>query len=148
VIDGTLWLNLGDSYANAGAQRGNSNLNALAATPPPFALAILSVTLFAVLAQEPPAPLSIPKAGSGHGRALCTTSNFTGRGSGTALRAGSPFLKMERVREPEQYNMSQAVAGGIGSIGNINNPSIEFHAVERGLNTGAISRTYFRNERE
>jgi hypothetical protein len=137
VIDGTLWLNLGDSYANAGAQRGNSNLNALAATPPPFALAILSVTLFAVLAQEPPAPLSIPKAGSGHGRALCTTSNFTGRGSGTALRAGSPFLKMERVREPEQYNMSQAVAGRIGSIVNIHNPSIEFHAVERGLNTGA-----------
>lgn len=63
MIDGTLWLNLGDSYANAGAQRGNSNLNALAATPPPFALAILSVTLFAVLAQEPPAPLSIPKPG-------------------------------------------------------------------------------------
>src|SRR5204863_546844 len=50
---------------------------------------------------------------------------------------GSPFLKMDRVREPEQYNMSQAVPGRIGSIVNIHNPSIEVHTVERGINTGA-----------
>jgi endo-1,4-beta-xylanase len=29
---------------------------------------------------------------------------------------GSPYLKMERIREPEQYNMSQAVPGRISSI--------------------------------
>jgi acetyl esterase/lipase len=52
--------------------------------------------------------------------------------------SGSPFLKMDRVREPEQYNMSQAVPGRIGSIVNIHNPSIEFHPVDRGLNTGAV----------
>ena len=51
--------------------------------------------------------------------------------------AGSPFLKAERVREAEQYNMSQAVPGRIGSIVNIHNPSIEVHMVDRGLNTGA-----------
>ena len=51
--------------------------------------------------------------------------------------AGSPFLKAERVREAEQYNMSQAVPGRISSIVNIHNPSIEVHMVDRGLNTGA-----------
>ena len=51
--------------------------------------------------------------------------------------AGSPFLKAERVREAEQYNLSQAVPGRISSIVNIHNPSIEVHTVERGINTGA-----------
>jgi endo-1,4-beta-xylanase len=50
---------------------------------------------------------------------------------------GSPFLKAERVREAEQYNMSTAVPGRINSIVNIHNPSIEVHTVDRGLNTGA-----------
>lgn len=49
----------------------------------------------------------------------------------------SPYLKADRVGEPEQYNMSQAVAGRISSIVNIHNPSIEVHTVERGINTGA-----------
>ena len=49
---------------------------------------------------------------------------------------GSPFLNQQRVREPEQYNMNQSVPGRINSIVNIHNPSIEFHAVDRGLNTG------------
>src|SRR5437868_8312929 len=50
---------------------------------------------------------------------------------------GSPFLKAERVREAEQYNMRQTVPGRINSIVNIHNPSIEVHTVDRGLNTGA-----------
>ena len=50
---------------------------------------------------------------------------------------GSPFLNAARVREAEQYNMSQAVPGRINSIVNIHNPSIEVHTVDRGLNTGA-----------
>jgi endo-1,4-beta-xylanase len=44
---------------------------------------------------------------------------------------------MDRVREPEQYNMSQSVPGRINSIINIHNPSIEIHTVDRGINTGA-----------
>jgi endo-1,4-beta-xylanase len=44
---------------------------------------------------------------------------------------------MERVREAEQYNMSQTVPGRINSIVNIHNPSIEVHPVDRSLNTGA-----------
>jgi acetyl esterase/lipase len=50
---------------------------------------------------------------------------------------GSPYLKAERVKEAEQYNMSQAVPGRINSIVNIHNPSIEVHPVDRSLNTGA-----------
>lgn len=49
---------------------------------------------------------------------------------------GSPFLKVDRVREAEQYNMSKAVPGRISSIVNIHNPSIEVHTVESNLNTG------------
>lgn len=49
----------------------------------------------------------------------------------------SPLLKTARVTEPEQYNRSQVVPGRISSVVNIHNPSIEFHPVERGLNTGA-----------
>jgi endo-1,4-beta-xylanase len=49
----------------------------------------------------------------------------------------SPYLKTDKIREPEQYNMSQAVPGRISSIVSIHNPSIEVHTVERGINTGA-----------
>ena len=49
---------------------------------------------------------------------------------------GSSFLKMDRVREAEQYNMSRAVPGRISSIVNIHNPSIEVHPVDGSLNTG------------
>jgi endo-1,4-beta-xylanase len=50
--------------------------------------------------------------------------------------AGSPFLKADRVNEPEQWNKSQSVPGRVNSIINIHNPSIEFHPVDRSLNTG------------
>jgi endo-1,4-beta-xylanase len=55
----------------------------------------------------------------------------------TLYPPGSPYLKMDRVREAEQYNMSAVVPGRISSIVNIHNPSIEVHVVEKGLNTGA-----------
>jgi endo-1,4-beta-xylanase len=51
---------------------------------------------------------------------------------------GSQYLKADRVREAEVYNMSQVVPGRINSIVNIHNPSIEFHPVDRTLNTGAV----------
>jgi len=50
---------------------------------------------------------------------------------------GSKYLKAEKVREPEKYNMSKDVPGRIGSIVNIHNPSIEVHLVDRSLNTGS-----------
>jgi endo-1,4-beta-xylanase len=50
---------------------------------------------------------------------------------------GSPFLNTQRIREPEQYILSQSTPGRINSIVNVHNPSIEVHTVEGGLNTGA-----------
>jgi endo-1,4-beta-xylanase len=48
---------------------------------------------------------------------------------------GSPYLKMDRVKEAEKYNMNNA-SGTIASIVNIHNPSIEFHSGSGNLNTG------------
>src|SRR5262252_2749408 len=52
--------------------------------------------------------------------------------------ADSPFLKKERIAEPEVYNMQASVPGRIQSIVNIHNPSIEIHPVDKGINTGAL----------
>ncbi len=51
--------------------------------------------------------------------------------------ANSAFLKSDRIKEAEKYNMSSTVPGRISSIVNIHNPSIEVHMVDRGINTGA-----------
>ena len=45
---------------------------------------------------------------------------------------GSPFLRSDRIAEPEQYNLQRSVPGRIQSIVNIHNPSIEVHPVDRG----------------
>src|SRR4029077_1722577 len=50
---------------------------------------------------------------------------------------GSPFLKADRIAEPEQNTMSRTVPGRVSSIVNIHNPTIELHRVETGINTGA-----------
>lgn len=55
----------------------------------------------------------------------------------TLYPAGSPYLKADKIREPEVYNMSTASPGRVSSIVNIHNPSIEIHTVEAGINTGA-----------
>jgi endo-1,4-beta-xylanase len=49
----------------------------------------------------------------------------------------SPLLKQDRVRQPEQYNLSKSAPGRINSIVNIHNPSIEVHTVESSVNIGA-----------
>ena len=84
-----------------------------------------------------PAPLGVPKPGPA-GEAPYAPQPILPGGVVVALYPpGSPFLNAARVREPEQYNMSQTVPGRINSIVNIHNPSIEIHTVDRGLNTGA-----------
>lgn len=49
-----------------------------------------------------------------------------------------PFLKADRVHEPEQRNMTNGVPERVQSIVNIHNPSIEFHPADPGSNTGAV----------
>lgn len=103
---------------------------------------ILAVLLgaSAASAQKPPlpAPQSVPKPGPATSAAYAPTPILPGGVVVPLYSPGSPFLKADKVREPEVYNMSQAVPGRISSIVGIHNPSIEFHPVERGLNTGAV----------
>src|SRR5450432_870459 len=96
----------------------------------------------AAIAQKPPlpplpAPQSVPKPGPVTDAPYAPMPIMAGGVVVPLYPPGSPFFKAERVREAEQYNMSQAVPGRINSIVNIHNPSIEVHTVDRGLNTGA-----------
>lgn len=83
-----------------------------------------------------PAPLNLPKAGPTNNAPYAPQPILQGGIVLPLYPPGSPFLKAERVREAEQYNMSKAVPGRISSIVNIHNPSIEVHTVESGINTG------------
>ncbi len=85
-----------------------------------------------------PGPMGLPKAAPVTDAPYAPQPILPGGVVVPLYPAGSPFLKADRVREAEQYNMSQAVPGRINSIVNIHNPSIEVHTVERGLNTGAV----------
>ena len=82
-------------------------------------------------------PMSIPAPGPMTGGAYAPQAILPGGLVLTLFPLGSPYLKADRVREPEVYNMSQSVPGRINSIVNIHNPSIEFHPVDKGMNTGA-----------
>ncbi len=84
-----------------------------------------------------PAPIGVPKPGPATDAPYAPLPILQGGVVITLFPPGSPYLKMDRIKEPEQYNMSQAVPGRISSIVNIHNPSIEVHTVERGINTGA-----------
>ena len=84
-----------------------------------------------------PAPQAVPKPGPATDGPYAPQPILQGGVVVTLYPPGSPYVKADRVKEPEQYNMSQAVPGRISSIVNIHNPSIEMHTVERGLNTGA-----------
>jgi acetyl esterase/lipase len=84
-----------------------------------------------------PAPQGVPKPGPATDAPYAPLPILPGGIVIPLYQQGSPFLNMQRVREPEQYNMSQTVPGRISSIVNIHNPSIEVHTVDPGLNTGA-----------
>src|SRR5690242_11910793 len=84
-----------------------------------------------------PAPIGVPKPGPVTDAPYAPLPILQGGVVVPLYPPGSPFLKMNRVREPEVYNMSQTVPGRINSIVNIHNPSIEVHTVDRSLNTGA-----------
>lgn len=94
-----------------------------------------ALTLYAQLPPLP-APIGVPKPGPVTEAAYAPQPILQGGIVVPLYPAGSPFLKADRVKEAEQYNLSQAVPGRISSIVNIHNPSIEFHPVERSINTG------------
>lgn len=84
-----------------------------------------------------PAPQSLPKPGPATDSPYAPQTILPGGVVITLYPPNSPMLKPDRIREAEQYNMSQTVPGRINSIVNIHNPSIEIHPVDRSLNTGA-----------
>jgi len=110
-----------------------------------FAALLLTALAAAVNAQDAPraalpqlpAPQGVPKPGPAGDGPYAPLPILPGGVVVALYPPNSPFLKAERIREPEQYNMSQAVPGRISSIVNIHNPSIEVHTVDGGINTGA-----------
>lgn len=85
-----------------------------------------------------PAPMGVPKPAAAGDSTYQPQPILPGGIVIPLYPAGSPFLKAEKLKEAEVYNMSQAVPGRISSIVNIHNPSIEVHLVEKGLNTGSV----------
>jgi acetyl esterase/lipase len=84
-----------------------------------------------------PAPMAVPAPGPSTDAPYAPQPILPGGVILPLYPPGSSYLNKDKVREAEQYNMSQAVPGRISSIVNIHNPSIEVHTVERGINTGA-----------
>ena len=84
-----------------------------------------------------PAPLGIPKPGPTNDAPYAPQPILQGGVVVPLYQPDSPYLKADRLREAEQYNLSKSSPGRISSIVNIHNPSIEVHTVEGGLNTGS-----------
>ncbi len=114
-----------------------------------FVLALLSVLAAGAGAQDnsqsaahaalpaPPAPGFVPKPGPDTGQPYQPLPLLPGGVVVTLFPPDSPYLKADRLHEPEVYNMSNDAPGRVNSIVGIHNPSIEVHLVDRGLNTGA-----------
>ena len=86
----------------------------------------------------PPAPMAVPHPGPATDQPYAPQAILPGGVVVTLWPSGSKYVKADRVKEAEQYNMSQSVPGRVNSIVNIHNPSIEFHPVDGSLNTGAV----------
>ncbi|HYP08191.1 MAG TPA: alpha/beta hydrolase [Bryobacteraceae bacterium] len=104
---------------------------------------VLALTASAAMAQKAPLPplpaaMGIPKPGPVTDAPYAPQPILQGGIVVPLYPPGSPLLKADKLKEAEVYNMSQAVPGRIGSIVNIHNPSIEFHPVDRSLNTGSV----------
>jgi len=84
-----------------------------------------------------PGPQAVPKPGPATEAPYAPQAILPGGIVIALFPPGSPYLKADRIREPEQYTMSQNVPGRVNSIVSIHNPSIEVHPVDRGINTGA-----------
>ena len=104
-------------------------------------LAALAITNAQTRAPLPPlpAPRMVPKPGpSATDAPYAPLALMPGGVVIPLFPPGSPYLKMDRIKEPEVYNMSQTVAGRVNSVVNIHNPSIEIHLVDTAINTGAV----------
>lgn len=83
-----------------------------------------------------PAPMNVPKAAAATDAPYQPQPILPGGVVVTLFPPNSPYLKQDKLKEPEVYSMNAAMPGRIQSIVGIHNPSIEFHAGIRSLNTG------------
>src|SRR5215469_14613246 len=74
-----------------------------------------------------PAPMNLPHPGPQTDQPYAPQPIMQGGVVMTLYPPGSKLLNMNRITEPEQYNVSRDVPGRINSIVNIHNPSIEVH---------------------
>ncbi len=58
-----------------------------------------------------PAPLGVPKPGAATDAPYAPQPILQGGVVVTLFPPGSPYLKMDRIKEPEQYSMSQPFQG-------------------------------------
>jgi endo-1,4-beta-xylanase len=100
-----------------------------------FVLTVIAAT--AAGAQDVSAPGRVPAPGPVTDGPYAPQPILPGGIVVTLYVPGSPDLKVDRIREPETYNMANGVPGRIQSIVNIHNPSIEVHTVDPAINTGA-----------
>lgn len=98
---------------------------------------LLGCCLFAQLPPPPP-PQNIPKPAPASDQPYAPQALLPGGVVVPLYPPDSPFLKAEKLREPEVYVMSQSVPGRVSSLVGVHNPSIEFHPVDGALNTGAV----------
>src|SRR5947208_14341073 len=83
-----------------------------------------------------PAPMNVPKPAPATDAPYAPQPILPGGIVVPLFPPNSPYLKKEKLREPEVYTLNTADSGRIASIIGIHNPSIEFHAGNRPLNTG------------
>lgn len=83
-----------------------------------------------------PAPMNVPKPAPATAAPYAPQPILPGGVVVPLFPPDSPYLKKQRLNEAEVYNLNGAAPGRIASIVNIHNPSIEFHAGNRALNTG------------
>jgi hypothetical protein len=84
-----------------------------------------------------PAPQGVPAPGPVTDKEYAPQAILPGGIVVPLFPPGSKYLKADKVREAEKYNMSKDVPGRISNIVNIHNPSIEVHLVDQSLNTGS-----------
>jgi endo-1,4-beta-xylanase len=84
-----------------------------------------------------PPPQAIPRPGPETDQPYAPQAILPGGIVVPLFPPGSRYLKADRIREAEKYNLSKDVPGRINSIVNVHNPSIEVHLVDRSLNTGS-----------
>jgi acetyl esterase/lipase len=83
-------------------------------------------------------PLRVPSPGSAVDGSYLPQPILPGGIVVPLFPANSPYLKADRIAEPEKYNMTRGTPGRIQSIVNIHNPSIEVHTVGPNINTGSV----------